>query len=221
MRFILAYSGGKDCTLALDRMLREGHELAGIFVACTRGPYNFKHGIRRDLFEAYAEVLGGVELFESHALMRQDMQEPMEALKEAAAKTGARYVCTGDIWQEAIYEWNLELARRAGVELVCPLWKRSSRECAEEVLSRGYRCLIKTVKTDLLPREILGKPLDREMLSFFEKKGVDVCGEKGEYHTITVDGPAFRRPLPVRLTRVLESKGFATVDAVRETEERG
>ena len=213
MKFIMAYSGGKDCTLALDRMLREGHTLAGLFVACTPSQYNFKHGIRREIFQAYCRALGDVPLFESHAPGRQNMEEPLSALREAAAATGADSVCTGDIFQEAVFAWNRELADKAELKLVCPLWGRSSRDCVEEVLERGYRCLIKTIKTDYLPEEILGKPLDREMLTLFEEKGVDVCGENGEYHSITVSGPVFSAPIPLVLGPTLASKGFATIDA--------
>ena len=220
MKFIMAYSGGKDCTLALDTMLREGHELVGLFVACTESQYNFKHGIRREIFECYARALGGVKLFKSHAPSRMNMDEPLAALISAAEETGAEAVCTGDIYQEAIYEWNSELADRAGLRLICPLWQRTSRECAEAVLARGYRCIIKTIKTDYLPVEIVGKTLDEEMLRLFEARGIDVCGENGEYHTMTVAGPVFREPIPVALGRVLESKGFATVDARLEEENR-
>lgn len=214
MKFIMAYSGGKDCTLAMDEMLREGHELVGLYVACTQSQFNFKHGIRREIFESYAQALGGVRLFESHAPSRMNMDEPLAALREAAARTGAEAVCTGDIFQEAIYEWNQELADRAGLKLVCPLWQRSSADCVKEVLARGYRCLIKTIKTDLLPVDIIGKPLDDEMIALFAERGVDLCGENGEYHTITVAGPAFSEPIPVVFGSVLESKGYASVDAV-------
>lgn len=214
MKFIMAYSGGKDCTLALDEMLREGNELAGLFVACAQSQFNFKHGIRREIFERYAEALGGVRLFESHAPGRMNMDEPLAALRQAAEETGAEAVCTGDIFQQAVFEWNQELADRADLKLVCPLWHRTSMDCVTEVLKRGYRCLVKTIKTDFLPVDILGKPLDDRMLALFEARGVDVCGENGEYHTITVAGPVFGGPIPVALGQVLESKGFASIDAM-------
>ena len=217
MKFIMAYSGGKDCTLALDHMLQEGHELAGLFVACPQRQFNFKHGIRREIFQRYAEALGGVPLFESHAPGRMNMEEPLSALRQASAETGAEVVCTGDIFQQAVYDWNQELADRAALKLVTPLWGRDSMSCVTETLARGYCCLIKTIKTDFLPEDILGKPLDEDMLTLFEARGVDVCGENGEYHTITVAGPVFSGPIPVTLGRVVSSHGYATVDATLVT----
>ena len=32
----------------------------------------------------------------------------------------------------------------------------------------------------------------------FERLGVDLCGERGEYHTVVVDTPLFSSPLCVR-----------------------
>jgi len=34
-----------------------------------------------------------------------------------------------------------------------------------------------------------------EMLDAFTRLGVDPCGERGEYHTVVVDAPAFSSPL--------------------------
>lgn len=35
MKFIMAYSGGKDCTLALDKMLRQGHICKVLLVSAS------------------------------------------------------------------------------------------------------------------------------------------------------------------------------------------
>ncbi len=43
MRFVRAYSGGKDCTLSLDRMIREGHEPAALFTTVTDRGFNYYH----------------------------------------------------------------------------------------------------------------------------------------------------------------------------------
>ena len=45
MKFIMAYSGGKDCTLCLDRLIRQGHEPVALFTTVTRRGFNYNHGI--------------------------------------------------------------------------------------------------------------------------------------------------------------------------------
>ena len=39
------------------------------------------------------------------------------------------------------------------------------------------------------------KPLDAALACHLERQGIDACGENGEFHTLAVDGPLFRRPL--------------------------
>lgn len=213
MRFIMAYSGGKDCTLAMDRMLRTGHELAAIFVSCAGNHLSFKHGIRREIMLQYAKSFGNVDLLESSEATCQDMEDPLAVLRNAAEELEAECICTGDIYQEPIYERNLEVARSAGLELCCPLWGASSGDCVREFLDRGYTAFIKTIKTAYLETELLGKVLDLGMLEHFEEKGIDLCGENGEYHTITTDGPAFQTPLRIVMSNILEGHGYAMIDA--------
>ena len=74
--------------------------------------------------------------------------------------------------------------------------------------------LIKSVKRDCLGEEYLGRQITHELISQFKQKGIDICGENGEYHSIAVDGPIFKKPLPIRLTEIVRSKEYATCDVV-------
>jgi diphthamide synthase (EF-2-diphthine--ammonia ligase) len=40
--------------------------------------------------------------------------------------------------------------------------------------------------------EFLGQVLSREVADAIEASGADICGENGEYHTFTFDGPIFK-----------------------------
>ena len=49
--------------------------------------------------------------------------------------------------------------------------------------------------------------------SFFpELAGIDICGENGEYHTLTVDGPVFRKPLVSQIGDNIETGDYAVAD---------
>ena len=59
MKFVMAYSGGKDCTLALDRMLRAGHTCVALMVVVgIKGQYSYMHIFTRDVLGKFAESLG-------------------------------------------------------------------------------------------------------------------------------------------------------------------
>lgn len=44
------------------------------------------------------------------------------------------------------------------------------------------------------------------------RHGIDICGENGEYHTLAVDGPIFRQPLPFVLGKVLDFGEYSVIE---------
>ena len=54
-----------------------------------------------------------------------------------------------------------------------------------------------TVREPWLDETWLGPPLAAGMKADFAARGIDPCGERGEYHTAVVDSPLFSRPVAV------------------------
>jgi diphthine-ammonia ligase len=52
---------------------------------------------------------------------------------------------------------------------------------------------------DHLGQDFLGKIINQKTIEELEVKGVDVCGENGEFHTVVLDCPLFARPIDVIL----------------------
>ena len=213
MKFIMAYSGGKDCTLALDRMIRQGHEPVALYTTITSRGINYNHFIRTDVYEAYEDCLGIPVLF-CRTFGLHNQGDIFGGLREAVEKYDAKAVCTGDIYQGSVASWNRRMAEQLGIEWVSPLWNEPTEKLMEEVLDRGYKFLIKSVTLSCLGEEYLGREMTRELMTEFRQKGIDVCGENGEYHSLAVDGPIFRHPLPVQLTEIVRSKEYATYDVL-------
>lgn len=218
MKFIMAYSGGKDCTLALDRMVRQGHEPVAVYTTVTARGINFNHFIRKEVYQAYGECFGIPVIFCTTKELH-NVNDIYSSMKEAVEKYNAEAICTGDIFVDDIAAWNRKMAQRLGVEWACPLWQEPTDKLIDELLERGYRCLIKSVRTDVLEETYLARELTRKLIGEFAEKGIDICGEQGEYHSIAVDGPVFKKTLPVRLTNIIRSKEYATYDMLLDNRE--
>ena len=119
MKFIMAYSGGKDCTLALDRMIRQGHEPVALYTTITSRGINYNHFIRTEVYRAYEDCLGIPVLF-CQAFGLHNGGGIYAGLKEAVEKYDAKVVCTGDIYQGSIASWNRRMEERLGIEWVSP-----------------------------------------------------------------------------------------------------
>jgi diphthamide synthase (EF-2-diphthine--ammonia ligase) len=46
---------------------------------------------------------------------------------------------------------------------------------------------------------------------------IDPCGENGEFHTFTYDGPVFTKPIPVEVGERVVRDGFQFVDVTLRT----
>lgn len=211
MKFAMSYSCGKDSTLSLHKMIEQGHEPVCLIVMVNeQAGRSYFHGADRDMLERYAQALdlpmiqcpsGG----ENYHLALE------EGLRQAKAM-GAQAACFGDIDIEGNRQWEEERCRAVGLVPCFPLWQKGREEAVRELLSLGYRCLIKSVDRTLLPVELLGTYLDDGVLAVMREAGVDLCGENGEYHTLAVDGPVFRTPLSFQLGGVLEFGDRAAVE---------
>ncbi|CDR99919.1 hypothetical protein, partial [Sporisorium scitamineum] len=100
------------------------------------------------------------------------------------------------------------------------LWQRSQSELYAEMLDAGLVSILIKVAGIGLDERDLGKTLGQmqgklERLSAMY--GAHVCGEGGEYETLTIDSPLFRRRIEVGQTETVvhSDSGFGSVSYLR------
>jgi diphthamide synthase (EF-2-diphthine--ammonia ligase) len=71
-----------------------------------------------------------------------------------------------------------------------------------------------TVRSSDLDESFLGRELEEDLLPELLARGVDPCGERGEYHTVVTSCPAFSRPLRVRAAGRATNSGCVAEDLV-------
>ena len=65
-----------------------------------------------------------------------------------------------------------------------------------------------------MPPELAGRLLDGEAAQLIKSAGIDICGENGEYHTLAVDGPIFKRRLLFKVRGTIELGDYMVADIV-------
>jgi diphthamide synthase (EF-2-diphthine--ammonia ligase) len=73
--------------------------------------------------------------------------------------------------------------------------------------------VITAVDPRVLDRSFAGRTFDAALLADLPR-GVDPCGENGEFHSFVTAGPMFDRPLAVRGGEVVERDGFVFADVL-------
>jgi uncharacterized protein (TIGR00290 family) len=216
MAYALMSSGGKDSTLALDRAQRQGLEvafLANIYEGST-GRVRF-HGVRHELIQRQAKALG-LELVTAHTSPRSFEPVFLEVLETLRGR-GCSGIVFGNIHLADVRAWYEERVRGAGLDHVEPLWGDPPIELVHEVVERGYRALVVSVDLQQGAAAFLGRELDADLLTDIDiADDLDPCGERGEYHTLVFDGPAFNRPLSYIRGPSIEIDGHRFIDLMPE-----
>ena len=211
MKFISAFSTGKDSILALHRMVKAGHEPAGLLIMYNTGAErSWFHGADHKLIERISESLD-IPVYYG-ASDGNDYMEVFEEQLGKAAEAGAEACVFGDIDIENHREWDEERCREAGLRAVLPLWQESREDLVRETIAEGYSCVIKCLHKEQLPESFLGKTLSNEVLDEMEEYGIDLCGENGEYHTVVLDGPLFKKKIRYTLGDILELEYVTAIE---------
>ena len=215
---LIAWSGGKDCLLALQRLRADpAWRVAGLLTTITRKFDRVAmHGIRRDVLHAQARALE-LPLVESEL----DWPSSNEAYEAAFADAldrarhttpGLQHVAFGDLFLEDVRQWREALLARHGWRGVYPLWGIDTRALSREFVAGGHRAVLTCVDTAQLDGSFSGRDYDAALLDGLPET-VDPCGERGEFHTLSYGGPLFTRALELqRGESVLREERFQYTD---------
>ena len=193
----VAWSGGKDSALARHRALLSGYRPALLVnMASADGSVRF-HGVDGELVARQADALGA-DLLQVPTAPEAYEARFEEMLGQLRARSIAGLVF-GNLHLADVQAWFETRTARAGLAHVEPLWGWAPAEVVAQFLAAGFRAVVVSVMEDRVDRRWLGAPFDeRFVAALAARPDVDVCGERGEYHTFVYDGPGFRAPVGSR-----------------------
>ncbi len=189
-----SWSGGKDSCFALYRALQMGYLPRVLLTMCIEnGKRSRSHGLSLLILKAQADALKLplVTQSTSWSNYRKNFITKLTELKQEFSDLS--FGIFGDIEENT--HWEKELCTEIGFEAVLPLWKIDRKMAIHDFLNTGFQAVIVAVNAEKLEPYFLGKVINVSLMLEFDKLGIDLCGENGEYHTVVVDGPLFRKPL--------------------------
>lgn len=207
-KFIASFSGGKDGSLALYKAWKVGEAIGLIIMMEEEGKRSRSHGMPPELIRAQANSIG-LPVYMASASWA-DYEQMFMTLLEKAKKQGAEALVTGDLDVPVYGSWHDKVTKNAGLKLAMPLWEMDHRKAVEEFIDLGFIAIIVTVNLSLgMQAEDLGRTLNHDYVKELEARGVDPCGEGGEFHTAVIDGPIFEHPIPVRKREIFKDGEYA------------
>jgi diphthine-ammonia ligase len=192
-RAAISWSGGKDCCTALLRTHQDYDVVAMITMFDEDGARSRSHGLRPEVLSAHAQRLG-VRHLTGRCSWRSYTEEYIRLVSQASAM-GITHIIFGDIMGDAHRAWDEGVCAVQGVTPVLPLWGESTRTLVEEFIASGSTAVVVTARAAYLDSAWLQRSIDLEAIEELERRGVDPCGEFGEYHTLVTSTPLFGAPL--------------------------
>ncbi|MDC5428455.1 diphthine--ammonia ligase [Acinetobacter baumannii] len=205
---IVSFSGGKDSSLALYHAMQTGNVIGLIVMLEEQGQRSRSHAMPLDIIRAQAQAIG-LPVFMASSSWNDYENKFINLLNEAKQK-GAEVLVTGDLDMLEHGCWHDRVTKTVGLKLGMPLWLRPHHEVVEEFIQLGFQSVVVTVNLKLgMKVEDLGQVLSLEYIQELENRGIDPCGEGGEFHTTVIDGPIFNKAIPVRKLDIVYHEEYA------------
>jgi uncharacterized protein (TIGR00290 family) len=176
------------------------------------------HMIPTELLDAQSTAIG-IPITKIPTTPETYQQQFIKALKQAK-KNGAEGIITGDIFDVALHEagWLDKITKEIGLKPARPLWHRDTTEVLDEFINEGFKATVVRIKKDLLTMDYLGRTIDRSFFNDLKKLGnIDLCGERGEYHTFVTDGPNFKKKIEIQQTKTSTINGWGRLEITKFT----
>ncbi len=214
---LLSWSSGKDSAWALHLLSRR----ADVRVAALLTTFNAMadrvamHAVRRSLVQEQAERIGlplwRVEL--PWPCSNTQYEDLMRPVWQRAIREDITAIAFGDLFLQDIRAYRERQLQDSGLKPIFPVWEIPTARLAVDMIAAGVKAKITCVDPSKLDKSFAGCDFDAGFLQRLPK-GVDPCGENGEFHTFVYDSPVFTHAIAVRSGEIVERDGFVFADVI-------
>ena len=189
-----SWSGGKDSCFALMQAVQQGYlPVVLVNMMNENGQISRSHGLPVAILQQQAAAMG-LPLIATPSSWNSYEKNFIAVLDELRGKFTAGSMVFGDIDLQAHRDWEEMVCAKADMQALLPLWQQHRKTLLLQMLAAGIKATIVSCNT-VLGESFLGQLLTETLMQRLEEKGVDVCGENGEFHTVVTDCPLFKQPL--------------------------
>ena len=213
---IASWSGGKDSCLAYCLAEKMGLQVRTLVNIITEDRlHSCTHGLPAELLRLQSEAIG-VPLYQlptSGARYETDFRNMLSSFKKQGMD-GAVFG-NGDVERQ----WIDSVCRSVGIKPYLPLEELPKDQILIDFTGLGFEAIVVTVNAAVLGKEWLGRKLDADFIkdiAELRQRGVlNTENQVGLYHSMTVDGPIFKKRLEVVQSNRVLRDGYWFLDVTK------
>ena len=200
---VVSLSGGKDSVFALYTALKEGLNVTGLLFITTGGKAHLEN---KWMLKLISEAVG---------IPAVVVGKKPDDIRKALKKLNANVLVSGVMTTPEHLDYYKEILDPINVKQYSPLFGKKPLDALAEMQKLGFHNLIIEIDTALgSNKNWLGKELDQNILNeitqLVNDRKMNPIGEFGEYHTIVLDCPIYKKKIVVEKSKSTwkGSKGF-------------
>lgn len=210
MRLGALFSSGKDSSYALYLMQKQGYEIKCLITIKSKNPDSFMfHTPNIEMTKLQAEAMELPLLEQTTEGKKEDEIRDLEkALEKAKEKYKIGGVVTGALFSDYQRTRIEKVCDKINLKVFSPLWHKDQEKEVRDLVKEGFKVVLSSVAAEGLDRNWLGKELGNGMIDRLvklnKKSGLNVAGEGGEYESLVLDAPMFKKKIEITDADIIE-----------------
>jgi len=205
MRVAALVTGGKDSALALYRALKQGYEVKCLVTMLPQREdswmFHFPNIRLTDLFAKAAEL--PLVKAETSGIKETELED----LKRLLATLDVEGVISGAISSQYQKKRIDKICQELNLKSIAPLWQENPIKLLKEIINLNFDVAIVGVYALGFDQNWLGRRIDsttlNDLVGLNEKYKVSLIGEGGEYETLVLDAPFFKKRIQLLQTKTV------------------
>lgn len=214
---LMSWSSGKDSAWALHTLQQDPDiDVVGLFCTVNKAFDRVAmHGVRIELLQKQAASIGlPLEILEiPFPCSNSDYEHIMGQFVSRAQEQHIEHFAFGDLFLEDIRHYREEKLKDSGITAIFPVWGIPTDTLSQTMIDNGLKTVITCIDPEQISEDFAGREYDEAFLASLPK-GVDPCGENGEFHSFVFAGPMFKEKIDIRVGDIVHRDGFVFADVL-------
>jgi asparagine synthase (glutamine-hydrolysing) len=156
---------------------------------------------------------------QTEGIKERELDELEEALRKAKEKYQIEGVVMGAIFSNYQRERTEKVCDRVGLKIFSPLW-HIDQEMEMRQVVKEFEIMFSSVAAQGLDSSWLGRRITEEdadrLVELNKKFGINVAGEGGEFESLVLDGPLFKKRIKIDDFEIIEEDGYTARMVVKK-----
>jgi uncharacterized protein (TIGR00290 family) len=207
MNAFVSWSGEKNAALSCYRAMKDFNVTCLLNMIIEDEGMSWPYGPQENILKMQAEAMDIpiIQAKSSWENYETAFRKVLRSLKSKGVEAGIFW----DIDIEEHKEWMEIVCGEEGIKAFLPLWGEKKKETLmRELVEAGFEAIVVSVTEGLLEPDWLGRCIDLDFIEKISKiEGVDIYGDRGEYHTLVVSGPIFKKRINILKSENISHNG--------------